>query len=80
MNEVGVGNIVGIVTANTSNNMVVANTLALIYPNIFWTSYVAYIVNLILASIRKINNIQSVIMMGSVSINIYSHIKFPVHN
>jgi len=74
INYVGVDNVVQIVIDSASNNMAAANTLALTHPNIFWTC-AAHTINLMLADIGKIKNIQSAIMMGSVSVYIYSHTK-----
>ncbi|XP_020243199.1 uncharacterized protein LOC109821425 [Asparagus officinalis] len=72
--ELGVQNVVQIITDGASNNMAAAKSLAIKKPNIFWTTCVAHTINLMLADIAKIR--PSAIAMGrTVSVYIYSHTK-----
>ena len=64
--DTGPENMVQIVTENTTNNMVAANIMQSKRPSIFWTSYVAHTVNLMLDDIAKIKHIRSAIIKGSV--------------
>ncbi|KAL1198481.1 hypothetical protein V5N11_022662 [Cardamine amara subsp. amara] len=52
--EIGVENVVQVVTDNAPNNMAAARLLKEKIPSIFWTSCAAHTNNLILESIAKL--------------------------
>ncbi|XP_010419316.1 PREDICTED: uncharacterized protein LOC104705021 [Camelina sativa] len=74
--DVGVENVVQVVTDNAPNNMAAAKILKEKLPSIFWTSCAAHTVNLMLESIGKLHNFKTVIDRAKgFTIFVYAHHK-----
>ncbi|KAJ0242651.1 hypothetical protein HA466_0205970 [Hirschfeldia incana] len=74
--DVGIENVVQVVTDNALNNMAVARILKDKMPNIFWTSCAAHTVNLMLESIAKLQSFKTIIQRAKgFTITVYAHHK-----
>ncbi|XP_018461154.1 uncharacterized protein LOC108832156 [Raphanus sativus] len=74
--DVGIENVVQVVTDNAPNNMAAARILKEKMPNIFWTSCAAHTVNLMLESITKIQSFKTIIQRAKgFTIFVYAHHK-----
>ncbi|XP_010496007.1 PREDICTED: uncharacterized protein LOC104773140 [Camelina sativa] len=74
--DVGVENVVQVITDNAPNNMAAAKILKEKIPSIFWTSCAAHTVNLMLESIGKLHNFKTVIDRAKgFTIFVYAHHK-----
>ncbi|KAK2654063.1 hypothetical protein Ddye_013919 [Dipteronia dyeriana] len=69
--EVGLKNVVQVVTDNASNNMVVAKMLKVKMPSIFWSSCATHTINLMLEGIGKIPKFKNT--LEDFTIFIYAH-------
>ncbi|CAG7901552.1 unnamed protein product [Brassica rapa] len=74
--DVGVENVVQVVTDNAPNNMAAARFLKEKMPDIFWTSCAAHTVNLMLESIAKLQSFKTIIKRAKgFTIFVYAHHK-----
>ncbi|KAK1261472.1 hypothetical protein QJS04_geneDACA001003 [Acorus gramineus] len=74
--EVGVDNVVQVVTDNASANLAAGRIMKAKYPHIFWTSCAAHTIDLILEEIGKEPKVNSAVEKArTVATFIYSHTK-----
>ncbi|KAF7150625.1 hypothetical protein RHSIM_Rhsim02G0154200 [Rhododendron simsii] len=72
--DIGVQNVVQVVTDNASNNMAVADLLKIKRPNIFWTSCATHTINLMLEGIGKQSKFKGIIEKAKAfTISVYAH-------
>ncbi|XP_058210432.1 uncharacterized protein LOC131322890 [Rhododendron vialii] len=72
--DIGVQNVVQVVTDNASNNMAAADLLKIKRPNIFWTSCATHTINLMLEGIGKQSKFKGIIEKAKTfTIYVYAH-------
>jgi Protein of unknown function (DUF 659) len=76
--EVGEKNVLQVVTVNTTTNMKAAELFMANHPRIYWTSYAAHCIDLMLESISKQKDINDAVKKAKEITNfIYSHHQVP---
>ncbi|KAF7129648.1 hypothetical protein RHSIM_Rhsim10G0121900 [Rhododendron simsii] len=72
--DIGVQNVVQVVTDNASNNMAAADLLKIKRPNIFWTSCATHTINLMLEGIGKQSKFKGILENAKAfTIYVYAH-------